>query len=114
MVVHNVADAGDLYCHHRLCIPGSHGIHVGEDQVAGAVCAEPRFVFPTDYGEGVEHVLRVFLGQAVEVEVERVEGSVANYNARIVSIPPTCVSANASIFAYCIGTTPLHTRQETI
>ena len=26
-----------------------------------------------DYGESVQHVLRVFFGQAVEVEVERVE-----------------------------------------
>ena len=35
--------------------------------------AEGGFVFTADYGEGFQHVLRVFLGQAVEVEVERVE-----------------------------------------
>ena len=59
--------------YHRLGVSGGEGVHVGEDEVAGAIVAEGGFVFTVDYGESVQHVLRVFLGQAVEVEVERVE-----------------------------------------
>ena len=56
-----------------LGVASGEGVHVGEDEVAGAVVAEGGFVFFADDGEGVQDVLRVFLGQAVEVEVERVE-----------------------------------------
>ena len=62
-----------LNCHHCFSVSGGEGVHVGEDEVAGAVVAEGGFVFTADDGEGVQHVLRVFLGQAVEVEVERVK-----------------------------------------
>ena len=62
-----------LHRHHRLRIAGCQGIHVGEDQVAGAVAAEGVFVFAADYGEGSQHVAGVVAAQAVEVEVERVE-----------------------------------------
>ena len=57
----------------RVGVASRKGVHVGEDEVAGAVVAEGGFVFPADDGEGVRHVFRVFPGQAVEVEVERVE-----------------------------------------
>ena len=57
----------------RLGVSSGEGVHVGEDEVAGAVAVEGGFVFLADDGEGVQHVLRVFPGQAVEVEVERVE-----------------------------------------
>jgi len=56
-----------------LGVSGGEGIHVGEDEVAGAVMVEGGFVFFADDGEGVQHVLRVVFVQAVEVEVERVE-----------------------------------------
>jgi len=59
--------------HYGLGIAGGEGVHVGEDEVTGAVAAEGGFVFLADDGEGVQYVLRVFPGQAVEVEVERVE-----------------------------------------
>ena len=62
-----------LHRHLRLGVSGGEGVHVGENEVAGAVAAEGGFVFTADYEEGFEHVLRVFLGQAVEVEIERVE-----------------------------------------
>ncbi|MYD31613.1 MAG: hypothetical protein F4X01_08495 [Nitrospira sp. SB0661_bin_20] len=52
----------ELKSHFRLGIAGGEGVHVGEDEVAGAVAAEGSFVFPTDDGEGVQHVFRVFLG----------------------------------------------------
>ena len=44
------------YPHAR--VSGGEGVHVGEDEIAGAVGVKGGFVF---------------LGQAVEVEVERVE-----------------------------------------
>ncbi len=59
--------------HHRLRVSGRQGVHVGEDEVAGAVVVEGGFVFFADDGEGIQHVLRVFPCQAVEVEVERFE-----------------------------------------
>ena len=62
-----------LYRHYRLGVSGGEGVHVGEDEVAGTVVAEGGFVLLADDGEGVQHVLRVFFGQAVEVEVERFE-----------------------------------------
>ena len=62
-----------LHRHHRRRIAGGQGVEVGEDQVAGAVAAESRFVFAADDGKRIEHIAGVVAAEAVEVEVERVE-----------------------------------------
>ena len=59
------------YLHIR--ISGGEGVVVGEDHGFGAVGAEGGFVVAADDGEGVEDVVGVVAGEAVEVEVEGVE-----------------------------------------
>ena len=70
---YEVGRPAQLHRHHRLHVAGGEGVHVGEDQVAGAVPAELGFVLPADYGEGAQHVAGVVAVQAVEVEVEGVQ-----------------------------------------
>ena len=43
-----------LHRHHGVHVAGGEGVHVGEDEVAGAVAAELGLVLPADYGEGAE------------------------------------------------------------
>ena len=71
----------ELESHHRLSVVGGEGVHVSEDEVAGAVAVEGGFVFLADDGEGVQHVSRVVFGQAVEVEVECVEAGADDCSA---------------------------------
>ena len=59
--------------YHGFRVPGGEGVHVGEDELFGAVFAELLLVLPTDYREGVEYVARVVSRQAVQVEVQRVK-----------------------------------------
>ncbi len=59
--------------HFSLGVPSLECVHVGQNQVTGAVLAELLFVLSLDYGEGAEHVLHIVAVQAVEVEVEGVE-----------------------------------------
>ena len=54
--------AGRLDRHYRLHVAGGEGVHVGEDEVAGAVAAELGLVLPADYGEGAEDVAGVVPG----------------------------------------------------
>ena len=58
-----------LHSHPRLGIACGQGVHVGQDQLAGAVATEGGFVFPAEDGKSVEHVRRVFPSEVVEVEV---------------------------------------------
>ena len=62
-----------LGCYVNIRIAGVEGVVVGEDHVFGAVVAEGGFVVAADDGEGVEDVVGVVAGEAVEVEVEGVE-----------------------------------------
>ena len=59
--------------HHGFGVAGGEGVHVGQDEVAGAVAAESGLVLFAHDGEGVQHVAGVLTGEAVEVEVEGVE-----------------------------------------
>ena len=68
-----IGEAGRLDRHDCLRVAGGEGVHVGEDEVAGAVAAELGLVLAADYGEGAEDVAGVVPVQAVEVEVEGVE-----------------------------------------
>ena len=54
-------------------VAGGQGVHVGEDEVAGAVAAACGLILAADDREGVEDVGGVLAGQAVEVEIEGVE-----------------------------------------
>ena len=65
--------------------PGGEGVHVGKDEVAGAVASEPGLVLAPDYWEGVEDVCCVVLVQAVEVEVEG--GEAAAQVAALLLVP---------------------------
>ena len=65
---------GWLQRHSEVCVSGGEGVHVGEDELLGAVAAvELGLVFALDDGEGVDDVGGVGAVEAVEVEVERVE-----------------------------------------
>ena len=70
-----------LHRHHCLRVPGGERVHVGEDQVAGAVPAELGLVLPSDYREGAQDVAGVLPVQAVEVEVEGVQPGPAGAGA---------------------------------
>ena len=59
--------------HDCVRISGGEGVHVGEDEVAGAIGAELLFVLGANDGERAEGVVGVVAGEAVEVEVEGVE-----------------------------------------
>ena len=59
----------------RFRIPGRKRVHIGQDEVAGAVFFKLFLVFLLDYGEGAEYVLRVVAGHPVKVEVKGVESS---------------------------------------
>ena len=65
--------AGWLGRDHGFGISCGEGVHVGEDEVAGAVGAELGLVLAADDGEGAEDIVGVIAGKAVEVEVEGVE-----------------------------------------
>ena len=58
-----------LHRHHGLHVAGGEGVHVGEDEVAGAVAAELGLVLPADYGEGAEDVAGVVSGWAGSIEM---------------------------------------------
>ena len=58
--------------HDGFGVAAGEGVHVGQDEGAGAVAAKGAFVLLADDGEGVQHVAGVLTGEAVEV-VERVE-----------------------------------------
>ena len=63
-----------LGSHLGFCVTGGEGVHVGEDEVFGAVAAvEFGLILALDDGEGGEDVAGVVAGEAVEVEVEGVE-----------------------------------------
>ena len=57
-----VGEAGRLHRHYCLRIAGGEGVHVGEDEVAGAVAAELGLVMFLDDGEGAEDVAGVVPG----------------------------------------------------
>ena len=62
-------EAARLHRHYRLRVAGGEGVHVGEDEVAGAVVAELGLVLPADYGEGAEDVAGVVSGWAGSIEM---------------------------------------------
>ena len=62
-----------LYCHYCLGVAGLEGVHVGADEVVGAVFAEGGLVLALDDGEGAEDVGGVIAVDAGEVEVAGVE-----------------------------------------
>ena len=70
-----------LHRHVGQGVAGGEGVHVGKDEVAGAVASEPGLVLAPDDGEGVEDVGCVVLVEAVEVEVEGVEAARAGGGA---------------------------------
>ena len=58
---------------HGFGVAGGEGVHVGEDEVLGAVTAKGGLVLALDDGEGAEDVGGVVAVDAVEVEVAGVE-----------------------------------------
>ena len=65
----------NLAVNYGCSVAGLEGVHVGEDEVAGAVAAEGCLVLALDDGEGAEDVGGVLAAYAVEVEVAGVEAS---------------------------------------
>ena len=63
--VHLPNQSQPLYRHYCVCVSRGEGVHVGEDEVAGAVGAELGLVFPADDGECAQNVLGVIPGEAI-------------------------------------------------